>query len=94
MNGVGGYDDCLGNMFEDYIPWMLLSVGNEGAWSPLPSLLYRKHDDNYTKKPNIDAKAIDKYVTEMEDLAAEIVSNGESVLELNSENLRRRCGRE
>lgn len=67
---VGGYDQTLGNRWEDYVPFMHLNKSHEGAWSSIPTLLYRQSDSSTTGAVlNDDEIAyLDSYLQEQESL--------------------------
>ena len=89
---LGGQDEWLGNLWEDYIPLMLFSMAYDGAWSSIPTLIYRKHDNSLIAaevSPESE-KWYDEYLCSIEDMAEEIVDRGDPLQDMNISALRKR----
>lgn len=64
---VGGYDEEMGNRWEDYVPFFKMSKLYEGAWSPIPSLVYRRSQSSTTATPLSDAE-VEHYIQRLDEL--------------------------
>ena len=77
---VGGHDEVLGNRWEDYTPFVALSTMSEGAWTSIPSMLYRNSPTSIlgTPVPDTSHEYYDDYLTRFEDAAESLFDSIQS----------------